>query len=708
VIISQVNRWFWPLRPWHILVLAITLALVSGWTIDTQLHESVRQQLTRQLRSKRDASVATLKLWSSQHEAWIGQTVAKEAVQDHCIALMDGLSKPESVDLALMGDSADCLAIRDTLEPILQQCEVMAWALLNTKGDVVFTSQPLVLGNDQIEIPKDRFEKVLNGLTVSTPPIWSPFPISSSQDNAAPAKFCPSLMRLQNASQMAPVIFVMAPIAKKEALPKGALAIMIDPSVRFSKLLEPHSDGIFGETYAFDGLGRLVTVSRFERELQDKQILKSLEEGASLLTTSAKVPRNKFMDGTIMAQSASTDDLTEMADDAIRGGTGIQLDGYRNYMGNTVAGAWTWLEDLNVGVASEIPLAEAYQEIDSICNLMWFLIGSGTTIASSLVLASFASKRDPMYLEGTPRQLGSYRLVEVIGAGGMGTVYRGVHELIRRDVAIKVLEGRNIPRESIQRFEREAQATAALCHPNTINIFDFGQSKTGEFFYAMELVEGTDLAALVRRHGPLPPARVIYILRQVCGSLLEAHTLGMIHRDIKPSNIILFRRPGLCDFVKVLDFGLVKNRRQQDLHLTQEDMITGTPHFMSPEAIRDVSSVTSQSDVYSLGAVAYYLLTSNPVFSDHHSVAICMKHLRDEPRPPSQLLSEPLPADLEALVLRMLAKSPDDRPPGMRCLIHELNACVDTNGWDEERAASWWADHGEGESESSAVELSGK
>ncbi len=706
MIISQRYRWLWPLRPWHFVVLAIALALFSGWTIDQQLHDSVRHQLTKQLRSKRDASAATLKLWSSQHEVWMGQTVARESVQDNCISLLDRLAKADPIDQSLLYDSADCEVVRETLEPMLKQCEVIAWALLNTKGEVVFTNRSLTIGNNEIEIPKDHFEKVLNGLAVSTPPIWSPVPISSSVNNAVSSASCSSLTRLLNANQMAPIIFVMAPIAKKEALPKGALAIMIDPTVRFSKLLEPHWEGIAGETYAIDGLGRLVTASRFEQDLFNTQSLRLSEEGASLLAISAKVPRSKFMEGTLPTQSAPTDELTEMADDAIRGGTGMQLDGYRNYMGYTVAGAWTWLEDLKVGVASEVPLSEAYQEIDSICNLMWFLIGSGATIASSLVLASYASTRVPTRVVGSPRQFGCYRLMEVIGAGGMGTVYRGVHEWIRRDVAIKVLEGRNIPREAIERFEQEAQATAALRHPNTISIFDFGQSNTGEFYYAMELVEGKDLASLVREHGPLPAARVIYILRQVCGSLLEAHNLGMIHRDIKPSNIILFRRPGLCDFVKVLDFGLVKNRRQQDLNLTQEDRITGTPHFMSPEAIRDASSVTAQSDIYSLGAVTYYLLTANPVFSDHHSVAVCMKHLRDQPMTPSLLLSEPMRADLEDLVLQMLEKSPADRPQGMQCLIHKLNACVDANEWSEEIAAQWWVEHAKQVSTSAAVQVS--
>jgi serine/threonine-protein kinase len=241
------------------------------------------------------------------------------------------------------------------------------------------------------------------------------------------------------------------------------------------------------------------------------------------------------------------------------------------------------------------------------------------------------------------------------------------------------------------RFEREVQLTAALTHPNTISVYDYGHTPDGIFYYAMEYLDGFNLDELVELDGPQPPARVIHLITQACGALSEAHAVGLIHRDIKPANVFICERGGQPDVVKVLDFGLVKNISTADPTLSNVNTIAGTPLYMAPESVVDPSSVDARSDVYALGAVAYFLITGTHVFSGASVVEICGHHLHTPPEPPSHRLGKAVPTDLEAVVLASLAKEPSARPQSARALAERLSACHDANGWSEDAARRWWS-----------------
>jgi eukaryotic-like serine/threonine-protein kinase len=290
------------------------------------------------------------------------------------------------------------------------------------------------------------------------------------------------------------------------------------------------------------------------------------------------------------------------------------------------------------------------------------------------------------------RQMGQYRLKERLGAGGMGEVYLAEHVLLRRPCALKLIrpERAGDPNHLL-RFEREVQATAALTHPNTIQVFDYGHADDGTFYYAMEYLAGLNLEQMVTRHGPLLPERAVHILRQVCGALHEAHAAGLIHRDIKPNNIITCERGGLHDVAKLLDFGLVRSHGVGGGtdNLTQEGAITGTPAYMSPEQADGHKELDARSDLYSLGAVAYYLLTGQPPFVRPTSLQMLIAHACDRPIPPDQLRPE-VPLDLQAVVLRCLAKDPAQRFSDARSLDRELATCQAAGLWTEERAVAWW------------------
>jgi serine/threonine-protein kinase len=289
------------------------------------------------------------------------------------------------------------------------------------------------------------------------------------------------------------------------------------------------------------------------------------------------------------------------------------------------------------------------------------------------------------------RRLGQYVLGELVGEGGMGTVYRAEHAMLRRPTAIKVLSPERAGRESIARFEREVTLTARLTHPNTVAIYDYGRTRDGLFYYAMEYLEGLSLEALVQRFGPQSPGRVIHILIQAAGALAEAHDLGLIHRDIKPQNVLFCERGGAPDTVKLVDFGLVKNLEpEQGPALTHTNSITGTPLYMAPEALTDPSSVDPRTDLYGLGGVAYYLLTGHPPFEGTSVLEICGHHLHTPPTPPRDIVRTPIPDDLEALVLRCLEKKPDRRPRGARELRDALLECAKGSPWDAVEARAFW------------------
>ena len=288
------------------------------------------------------------------------------------------------------------------------------------------------------------------------------------------------------------------------------------------------------------------------------------------------------------------------------------------------------------------------------------------------------------------RRLGQYTLLEKIGEGGMGVVYRAEHEMLRRPTAIKLLPPASAGLEGLKRFEREAQLTARLDNPHTVSVYDYGRTPEGAFYYVMEFLDGFDLERLVRQEGPLPPGRVVHILRQVCEALSEAHAVGLIHRDIKPANIVVSHYGGIPDFAKVLDFGLVKDMTaSSDARLTREDIVAGTPQYLAPETIRDGTSSDPRSDVYALGAVAYFMLTGTPVFEGRPMIVI-QSHLSTAPETPSARLGRFLPARLERLVLDCLEKDPALRPESADALAVRLAACDDVPAWTPADARSWW------------------
>jgi len=331
------------------------------------------------------------------------------------------------------------------------------------------------------------------------------------------------------------------------------------------------------------------------------------------------------------------------------------------------------------------PVAAAALKGDAIIGLPMPLVAAGVGVFGASVI--HAIRREAFQA----RQLGQYVLKQRLGAGGMGEVYQAEHQLLKRPCAVKLIRpDKQTDPTTLARFEREVQATAKLTHWNTVEIFDYGHAEDGTFYYAMELLPGLSLEDLVKFHGPVPAERAVHFLRQACAALTEAHAKGLIHRDLKPANLFAAERGGVYDVIKLLDFGLVREQKAaQDLKLTQAGSFSGSPLYMCPEQVKAYDKLDARSDIYSLGAVAYYLGAGQPPFDGTSVWEIVSAHTRDPVKPPREI-NPAIPADLESVIMRCLAKVPKERYWDSICLSEALAACACAGQWSARQAADWW------------------
>ena len=451
----------------------------------------------------------------------------------------------------------------------------------------------------------------------------------------------------------------------------------------------------------------LISNSRFDDALILSGLLADQEHSRSILTILIRDPGGNVTAGYRPQRRRADLPLTRMAADAIAGNANVDAEGYRDYRGVPVVGAWSWLPKRDIGVAVEVDVAQAFRPLTILHRAFWILYV--LLALSSLAIFVFTVmvsrlRRQAQKAEIEAQQLGQYRLEEKLGAGAMGVVYKGHHAMLRRPTAIKLLDVDKVSDAAIERFEREVQITCQLNHPNTIAIYDYGHTPEGIFYYAMEYLDGIDLQTLVDQYGPQSEARVIHILMQVCKSLFEAHSRDLVHRDIKPANIMLNRRGGEPDVVKVLDFGLVKAiDSEKRAGMTSDGSLLGTPLYMSPEAIQSPLSVDARSDLYAVGAVGYFLLTGRPVFEASDIMELCEKHVDEQPVPPSERIGKGISEELENALLGCLDKSRANRPATARDLAEQLAICPHAGEWTVKKGELWWARHQRGEQQPSAA-----
>jgi len=381
---------------------------------------------------------------------------------------------------------------------------------------------------------------------------------------------------------------------------------------------------------------------------------------------------------------------------------GVILDPYRNALGIEVIGAWQWLPAYEMGVAFEIGADEAYAPLRYVNITFALMLALLTACAAVALFSSFSLLRLRQQVREAPR-VGQYELEKKIGEGGMATVYLARHALLKRPTAVKILKRHLANDEIIARFQREVQSASRLSHPNTIEIYDYGRTRDGDFYYAMEYLDGISLSQLVKDSGPADASRTIHILRLVCAALREVHDQGFVHRDVKPDNIMLCRRGGEYDVVKLLDFGIVKNVADQSTRdITQFVHVLGAPLYMAPERLHNPADVDARSDIYSVGAVGYFLLTGRPLYEYTNDTDLAQQIRYSPPQRPSSAGAQNIPASLDDLIFHCLAKARESRPAQVSDLIAVLDALTRDHPWTAADAQRWWRDHASMRSDATA------
>jgi hypothetical protein len=666
--------WLWPL------LAAGGLAVIGFWvqrTIETEM----RRQSEGQLQALLDVDVDALETWLRIMEGHAADMARNREVRTGAIELLDVLAATPANDLDReLRNALHYERVQQAIAPRLKELSFDDFILVSADGRLLVTGDNQLIGFEVKGERKVFFDKVIEGGPLVSRPTNSIRSVINQETGEVRTNV--------------PIMLVGAPVFNAENKPIAVVALRMRPEGEFSRILSSARFGHTGETYAFNEKGLFISQSRFDSELKRLGVLDDKPEITSILNLEMRDPEVNVMAGARPKLSRSEMPLTEVAKQAIGGKPGVSVDGYRDYRGVPSIAAWTWLPRYSFGVATKVDYAEAFGPLLVVRRFIWFLLtllGLGAAAIYVFMIVLQRQQRELQKAALSAKQLGQYTLEEKIGAGGMGTVYRARHRFLRRPTAVKLLDVEKMSDVGIARFEREVQLTSQLTHPNTIAIYDYGHTDEGLFYYVMELLEGMNLDDLVRDFGPQPEGRMAAIMQQACGSLAEAHAGGMIHRDIKPANLYLTMRGGVFDYVKVLDFGLAKDvSGAAAANVTAGPSLTGTPLYLAPETIENPEVTTSRSDVYALGAVGYFLLTGTTVFRGQSIIDILSAHVKQAPETPSQRLGRPVDPALERLIMRCLAKDPQERPADAQALLEELAALNHLRPWSWLEARSWW------------------
>ncbi|MBS1162919.1 MAG: serine/threonine protein kinase [Burkholderiaceae bacterium] len=485
----------------------------------------------------------------------------------------------------------------------------------------------------------------------------------------------------------APKIWISAPVRDGAGEVIAALDIGKPADERFARLFAAAGIGATGESYAFDGRGMLLTESRLREALVERGALRPGESAVLRQRLDAPQADGEPQPIRLVAQALAGLDASPPRLQ------GELLQPYTTYHGERVVGAWRWLEPHGFGIAVEVSEAEAFAPLRRI-ELAFLGLGALVgAVAFGFLVALLRMQRMAEEVAEAQR-VGNYELLEQVGQGGMARVYRAQHRLLKRPTAVKIIDLAMTSDELLARFDREVRLASQLMHPNTVEVFDYGRTPEGQPFYAMEFLDGLTLQEVVDQHGPLPPARAAHALRGIAGSLSEAHTRGLVHRDIKPANVMLCRRGGEDDVVKVLDFGLVKDTRSPHTRdLTRALRVLGTPAYMAPERIERPDSADARSDLYALGAVGFYLLAGKAPFDGDSDLALAYRVVHTPAPRASSAAPEPVPAGLDELIARCLAKSVQQRPATAAEVAAELDRLLAGAPWTNQQARAWWEAH---------------
>jgi eukaryotic-like serine/threonine-protein kinase len=603
-------------------VLLATALLVGlgAWTYHA-VEGSLQELRAATMKSLLDAQVNALRVWVRE-EIGDAERIAREPAVRDAVAQLAAVAARRGASREELCRGAARARVEDVLRPLLREIGDSTFNVTDPSGRLIATRFPQYCG---LQLTATRFLPLLAPAFQGQSRFIRPFRDAERVESPPSLRAGP------------PFGWIATPVrgAGNEVI--AVLGIAEPADGVLSEILATARPGATGDLFAFDENGTLLTPSRF---------------GAGALF--------------VMPGVRTGAGLTAAA--------GAVLEPYASTRGAQVVGAWRWLDDLGFGVAIEIEAAEAYAPLRYLRIAFGVVFGALVLAVAAALWSGFSLLRLRGELGGQ-RKLGPYRLERAIGEGGMANIYLARHDLLKRPCAVKLLKPSRATDEMVARFEREVQLASTLSHPNVVEIYDYGHSAEGHFYYAMEFIEGINLGELITREGALPVPRALRILRQLCAGLAAAHAAGLVHRDVKPENIMIFQRGDEPDVVKILDFGMVKRvDAEHSRNLTRGLRILGTPLYMAPECLRNPADVDARADTYAVGAVAFYMLSGKKLFQTTDDLELTSKVLNEEPPRVSQVAAQPIPVELDLLVQACLEKKREDRPQRAADLLEALDA----------------------------------
>jgi len=644
-------------RLWFALALAasvLALTAIGSWTYNA-VERSLRESRAAALKSVLEAQAKTLEVWIEDQKLGARRLARDPLVRARVRALAE-LATQAGTTPERYCSAPERRPLVEQLDDALAGSGAVAFNVVDRDGRIIASKFREYCG---LGVSTLAFEQglapVFRGETRFVRPR------TDAERLAAPPP-APPLARA--------LVWIETPVQNEAGRTIAALGVGLYAHEQFAAILAAARSGASDEVFAFDRRGVMLSQGRF-------------------------APAGTALAQVLRPPGASEGELTQLAaaardaSAAVAGG-GMLLEPFTSYHGGAVVGAWRWLPAYDMGVAVEMGAEEAYAPLEVLGTVFGTVFGA-LVVAVLVALAAWFSAAK-LRSEVEHRRVGAYLLGERIGEGGVGNVYAARHDLLKRPTAVKLLKPTRATDEMVARFEREAQLASQLSHPNMVEIYDYGHSADGSLYYAMEYLEGETIGKLVLQGGPMPVARVLHLMRQVCAGLAEAHGKGLVHRDVSPTNIMVCRYGGEYDFVKILDFGLVKNIAGGDEPtITRTLRILGTPLYMAPERLRDPADVDARADIYALGAVAFFVLTGRRMFESDDDLALTSKVLNEVPPRLSQVAAQPIPEALELLVAACLEKNRDDRPQRIGEVSDVLEALAGRLRWTQRQAGAAWA-----------------
>jgi serine/threonine-protein kinase len=647
-----------------LVTLASTIVLGAiGWWTHLEVELSMRATRGAALQSVLDAQAQSLRVWIDDQKLSVRRLAHDRQLRERVLTATGHAADASAVYCA----SPQAQNLLAQLDEALVGTQAVTFNVVIPSGQIIASNFAEYCGlRYRVESLEEDYAPAFAGQALFVPP----------HHDAARLERAPQSLPLER-----PLIWIRSPIRDDADEVIAVLGVGHLAEKQFSTILAAARAGATDEVYAFDREGVMLSTSRFEAILSERAMLP--KDSSSVARLVLRAPNTEEKARTRLVEAA-------LASGSERGdASGMLLDPYPGYLATQVVGGWRRMSADDMFIAIEMGAEEAYAPLEKLDTV--FTVVFGALILAVCIALFMWFTAVLIRAEVEKDRMGPYWLGERIGEGGVGNIYHARHDLLKRPSAVKLLKPTRATDEMTARFRREAKLASQLTHPNMIEIYDYGVGIDNSLYYAMELLEGDTVGEIVLRGGAMPVARAVHILRQVCAGLAEAHGKGLVHRDISVTNIMACLYGGEYDFVKILDFGLVKSVvNEQSQTITRAVRILGTVQYMAPERLHDPADVDIRADVYAVGGVAFFLLSGRRMFEVEDTIALTSRVINEVPPRLSEVAPQQIPPELDELVAACLEKDRESRPASILAVKEVLDRIAERNRWSQSEAKPAW------------------